>query len=820
MRDPDQTALTVIGQSWVNALTAGEQAAASVAVLAILNRVRVKDADGIWWVIDDGAQTVDAGHFGAVSDASENYGAGTVSGTGNADAIQALIDWRVYLRQGTPSGEQECLIPAGMYRVERGLQLGYGDDFRTVRLRGAGRGRAARGGGTTLWFDFANQPGIAIHVGRSSGVSDMNLVSPGGRALIYNKQLGGIEHPSMTNFGIDDRDLTSWNDPAQPLRSAVLRYNPHAAIAFDPYAGAQPVAPGAWTLNSAIAKGTYRIANGKLYLAREGGTTATSGTGPSAATGWKIVDGTVVWSYIGPAGTAVAYPSAPGPAFLPAASRITYGKSVGSSKMPVDNVSIDGFAVGVAVMPGDADGNGDFLSLSDVSVINCPIIVSIGQTQARSNDFVRVDAAFFHTLLTGLSHGRQSGRTEGIWTECTGSSGIQLLNVGAQAAAGQHQFNGYYQEGLWRLGELSSAGATGSQITFNGGTISFYFHATTNGRRGVPLYLLGRDDSPTGAGGEAMVVTFRGTDLASFEGVASLRASNVVFENASFSPNDVTSVTTPWRARALNTLAGGVVVPLLQVKGDPVIRYVSQNETVPGAANATSARRGAASSRDVPASLFSSSLSPANAISREEILNPRVIGTLDKTQITAVSLSGRTLSFSGNGWSAGRADDAGLVPGAVLYDSGQGFVFIVMTRTGTAPNYSFTCQLQNGYWTDSGGTVRTEQPFSPTLGHFRIAEGGLFTPNYPLFADCGANSATLTRVQRGDEWAGFIQTSAPVAVGDRLMADSFCDFDMLPSGGRVTAVTPGVFPAASITLAAPMRAAGVRKRFPLWVRGL
>ena len=145
MRDPDQTALTVIGQSWVNALTAGEQAAASVAVLAILNRVRVKDADGIWWVIDDGAQTVDAGHFGAVSDASENYGAGTVSGTGNADAIQALIDWRVYLRQGTPSGEQECLIPAGMYRVERGLQLGYGDDFRTVRLRGAGGRRVAAG---------------------------------------------------------------------------------------------------------------------------------------------------------------------------------------------------------------------------------------------------------------------------------------------------------------------------------------------------------------------------------------------------------------------------------------------------------------------------------------------------------------------------------------------------------------------------------------------------------------------------------------------------------------------------------------------------
>ena len=135
IRDPDQSALTTIGQSWVDALPVGEQAAAAVAVKAIIDRVRTKDADGLLWVIDDEGQTVHAGHFGAVADGGFAYN-GSIAGTDNAAAIQALIDWRQYLRQYTPSQNRECLLPSGAFRINNGLQL-----IRTARSCCAAPGR-------------------------------------------------------------------------------------------------------------------------------------------------------------------------------------------------------------------------------------------------------------------------------------------------------------------------------------------------------------------------------------------------------------------------------------------------------------------------------------------------------------------------------------------------------------------------------------------------------------------------------------------------------------------------------------------------------
>jgi hypothetical protein len=172
VRDPDQSANTVIGQRWIDALPAGEQAAATSAIKAILDRVRTKDADGQYWVIDDEGQQVHAGHFGAVGDGQWSYSGG-VSGTDDFAAIQALIDWRTYLRGKDGYNSLECLLPPGQFRIGSGLQLGYGDTYRTVVLRGAGPvfgGGFSNGGGSTLICDFVDRPGISIQGGRRAGL--------------------------------------------------------------------------------------------------------------------------------------------------------------------------------------------------------------------------------------------------------------------------------------------------------------------------------------------------------------------------------------------------------------------------------------------------------------------------------------------------------------------------------------------------------------------------------------------------------------------------------------------------------------------------
>ncbi|NBC37380.1 hypothetical protein GTZ99_12545 [Novosphingobium sp. FSY-8] len=60
------------------------------------------------------------------------------------------------------------------------------------------------------------------------------------------------------------------------------------------------IAPPAWTTSMTVARGDMVAANGYWYAAIQAGTTASSGSGPSFVTNYAS-DGTVLWSYVGPA---------------------------------------------------------------------------------------------------------------------------------------------------------------------------------------------------------------------------------------------------------------------------------------------------------------------------------------------------------------------------------------------------------------------------------------------------------------------------------------------------------------------------------------
>ena len=812
-RDPDQSALTTIGQQLVDALPLAEQVAAIAAVKAILDRVRAKDADGLYWVIDDDGCEVHAGHFGAVADGWFAYN-GSIAGTDNAAAIQALIDWRVYLQHYTPRAGRECLLPPGALRINKGLQLGYGESFRTVVLRGTGPVFGGAGAeGTTLVCDFDDQPGIAIQSGRISYVADLSIACPRGISYLYAKQLGGYDNGAMTAYGIDDRQLASWYDPARPTMSPYLRYNPCAGIAVDPYCGPKPQAAAAWAAVTAVGGGQYRTANGNLYAAKLGGVTASSGTGPAATTD-SIVDGTVTWAFVGPSSVSTSYPDANPPAFIPSASRATYGVKGFSSNIPLSNVRIYGFTVGVAVQPCDADSNADFLNLEDCEITYAAFQISVGNTQSRNVGATRLTGSFFHTAVTTTKHGRQNGKLGGLFANCSWGGGHQLIDIGATSIVGPHTFKQCYAEDIRRIGSVQAfGGGAGTAIVFEGCQFDFV-HDRGNGKRGVPLSLLGNPASPGGSSSVSSSYVFRDCVIGGHLGVAPMLAFGVRFENTTIQGAESFSFASQWRARAFNTLAGGLVLPVLASQHEQSVHYLGVNETnfSPDAQIVTT-RGNKQSSRDYPASIYTSSLSPTYGQSTEDIANPRLVNVMDKGSLTSMSLVGRTLTFTVPGLATSTALVQGLVPGTVLIDQYNGMVFFVQTRTGTS-SQTVTAELQNGYSYSTGGAISYEVPFTATGGYY-FAGGGIFTPGYPLLADLNVASTTLSNCQRADGYAGFITsgTGSMIQAGDQPFADQLID-TAINANSAVTAVGAG-----AITLNNVPQITATKKRLPLWVRG-
>jgi hypothetical protein len=157
-----------------------------------------------------------------------DYGADPTGVADSADAIQAAIDYAV------TSSKQAVYIPAGRYRIDTTLQLGYGTALASVYLYGDGK--AYRGSatfsGTTIYSTFSNAPMIAVNAGRGTTITGMTLLG-----LNYN----WIETNALGTLAplLDDLVPANWVDPTLDA-NANSRYAPYCAIAIDPYSGAIP----------------------------------------------------------------------------------------------------------------------------------------------------------------------------------------------------------------------------------------------------------------------------------------------------------------------------------------------------------------------------------------------------------------------------------------------------------------------------------------------------------------------------------------------------------------------------------------------------
>ena len=157
-----------------------------------------------------------------------DFGADPTGVNDSATAIQAAIDYAV------ETSKQAVYIPAGRYRIDKTLQLGYGTSLRSVYLYGDGktyRGEA-QFTGTTIYSTFSNAPMLAVNGGRGTTIAKLSL-----KGLNYNWiQTNGLGTLSPV---LDDLIPANWVDPALNA-NANSRFAPYCAIAIDPYSGAIP----------------------------------------------------------------------------------------------------------------------------------------------------------------------------------------------------------------------------------------------------------------------------------------------------------------------------------------------------------------------------------------------------------------------------------------------------------------------------------------------------------------------------------------------------------------------------------------------------
>lgn len=740
--DPDQTEYTDIGQDLIGALPVGDRPAAQAAITAELSRVRVKDDGDRWWVIDDDAQELHGGHWGMIDGATHNINTGAMTGTDSAPALQAMINWRLYLRAGTPSARKPLRVPSGTFLLNQPIELGYGETYYSYKLQGGGAGFfEVAGQQTILLANFSDQPGLVVHGARHCEISGIRLHSAGSAWVIANN-LGVAA--GTGNDEINDDELEDWFDPAQPNRDPRNRYKPHAGIAVDPYAGVAPA-------------GAY------------------------------------------PSRTAAR------PAYLPAATRADYGKKE-SSDVWLEDLWIDGFAVGVAVQPSDYDGNGDFVASRGVMIKHCPLGFSNGNSQARQPAMNRVLFNRFHTMLTNNKHGRQIGQFGGVMADCAASSGINLIDFTHLAHVSPTVFDTWRVEEIHRIGHLALPGqVAGHALRFRACSFN-HLHSNGNGNRGVPLYMLGNIGAPTGASTIADLVQFDDDcTFSGHIGLYPMMVHGVRFGGRLEAAGAAGALASQAYARAQNSLAGGLVLPSFERRDrQGLIRYLGRDETTLNAlAIRDTSPRNRLSSRLYPASIYTPSLSPSSSLtSQEEIINFQRIGGAGKDNpgwFASTTLVGRTLTFT-CAQAEVTVDGDGLIKGAPMLDTHNGMIFIITNRTGSSGAYSYTAELQNGYRYLSTGAIEYEAAFNPALGSFWFAGGGLYTPAYPMFGDLVLGTAQITAIENGAQTNPF--TSADIGEGDYLPADPYLDGNKYRNWNKVaTGGAPsGAYPASSLTL--------------------
>jgi hypothetical protein len=483
-----------------------------------------------------------------------------------------------------------------------------------------------------------------------------------------------------------------------------------------------------------------------------------------------------------------------------------YGK-LQSSKVTIRDVGIYGVIAGVAIQPSDNDANGDFVELHRVYVQFAKYMVSAGNAQGRNVGLRGCTFNQVHTLLEGRTHGKQSGRFQGVVSNISGSSIIQILNVSASLAL-PIDFHNCYFEGVWRIGNI--VGSSALPLVFTATEFLFPM-AVLNNTRGQPAnHLSGSTTRETGIAACQAPVRFIGCE-ATVESVLVLIAQDVSFDGVIRPTERDTGTVSPYQAYAHNGLAGGLVVYEFGDAPNYAVNISARYKQIDGATGVVGNDVSVAGGRFVSTAGARKYGSPVYARWLEPALQGTAVSVrpkafqFAKSSFTGAAQTGRVVTLTDTN-PLNQSERTGRRPGDVWIDRQTATVFFV-TSHDTATRV-ITLKQQNNFKGNVGAESNV-QALALGAGEFQCISTRRFTPDYPLFVNSTAGSPTLGSAATADGNTAPINGTAGPAVGDYFALNNYEDNMVSQDGTTITALTPA---GPSITMSANALEAQTRKR--------
>lgn len=462
-----------------------------------------------------------------------------------------------------------------------------------------------------------------------------------------------------------------------------------------------------------------------------------------------------------------------------------------SSQVRIVNCHISGFGCGVATQGCNADGNGDYLSITDGSISSCFLCVAWGNTQARLMRVHGTNFSYYHTAYDTGSIGRQLGKPHLHASSQELGYGVQLGNVRNMSYGAGFLFSHCYAEVLYSLGEFSGYAQSTGGVAFENCEFQFEHNA-----RVVPKSILKLGDA-------ALTVT-----RSSFAGNM---ASPFVIEgkpgNVEFSGVIKCDAAVSWTGGARTTLPKAIAhgstngLMFISPDGDQGPWRGQGNRVHYGlkslTPNVDKWGYGAVARSDVTRVIaFSSSAATSSSFPSVDP-TPVHVGTalyaMDEGSLSAISYSGKSVVFTTKKpVSLSNRLHYGLAPGSILTHNNSGTLFVVTAATPT----QITAEQLNDY------DHATNTPMHPIAlvgcGAFFGCATGHYVPLYDaeLTWKAGSNAVTFTRP---DGYGGFPDQFPAGAVRVGLSDRS----GLLPidnANAEITASSPG-----SITMSGPAR---------------
>jgi hypothetical protein len=506
-----------------------------------------------------------------------------------------------------------------------------------------------------------------------------------------------------------------------------------------------------------------------------------------------------------------SYPTVNYPAFL-GPSIPQYGKGF-SSKIIFHNLYIDGFVVGAVVQPCDADGNGDFITFSAVTIAECKYGISVGNSQGRCTGILNSLVDFCYVALINNQHGRQLGSFGGSIINTHFSFNIKictLITVWSKSIS----FINCYSESLWQLGEIIAAGPNELSVIFQ--TCYFGLNTQTN-NKGIPPYLLSNSatgDMTVGGGQTCKFIAC----LFSFYKSVAVFGGNSVFDSCKFSSaergssnsaTDANGVTRQYVAYASNGTCDGVIVP------NQINAPLEQNLYFREWNTATSAFLSVANTENLPTRAGFSVLPYLTKFAKfynsygMPVHVPERFSVIAKSTLSSCTLTGKTLTLVFSSRSDFAFAYLGPDVGDVLVDRITGSTFFVRNRS----SLTVTAELQNNYKSNGSGGWQTLVPISLTTDQFYIINSRFFVLPYYLRGDSTSGNNTLTNC--ATDTGSALWYDAEISVDDWVFVDETSNRWIAPASTKVTARDQSV---GTITLGGNAARSEIREPLLMFIR--